>query len=263
MNIVVDGVNIFVATGGCVFDPKKPTVVFVHGSGLDHRSWALQARWFAFHGFSVLAPDLPGHSLSEGEPLKSIESMGKWLVKAIKHSGAENVHLVGHSQGFLVALEAAILLEDKLKSLTAVASASAIPVNESLVDTAQKNTKEAADMLLRWGFGSRSHSGSSAVPGMQPIGIGRQIMSSNPLAEDLLACNKYKNGINCAKNIKAPSNVIVATEDKNTPYKFGLELAELLGAETITVSGAGHMLPIEAPKSTLDAIKSFILQTNP
>jgi len=53
MNIVVEGVNIFAATGGCAFDPKKPTVVFVHGSGLDHRSWALQSRWFAFHGYSV------------------------------------------------------------------------------------------------------------------------------------------------------------------------------------------------------------------
>ncbi len=201
--------------------------------------------------------------MSEGEALKSIESMGKWLVKAIKHSGAESVHLVGHSQGFLVSLEAAALLEDKLKSLTAVASASSIPVNESLVETAKKNTVDAADMLLKWGFGSRSQSGTSAVPGMQPIGIGRQIMSKNPLAEDLLACNKYKNGISCAKIIKAPTHVILATEDKNTPYKFGLELAELLGAETTTISGAGHMLPIEAPKSTLDAIKSFILKINP
>jgi len=262
MNIVVDGVNIFVATGGCVFDSKKPTVVFVHGSGLDHRSWALQARWFAFHGYSVLAPDLPGHSLSEGEPLNSIENMGKWLVKAIKSAGAESVHLVGHSQGFLVVLEAAALLGGRLKSLTAVASASAIPVNESLVETAKKNTGDAADMLLKWGFGSQSHTGSSAVPGMQPIGIGRQIMSMNPLAEDLLACNKYKNGTRCAKTIMAPANVIIATEDKNTPYKFGLELAELLEAETTTISGAGHMLPIESPKSTLDAIKTFILNIN-
>ena len=74
--------------------------------------------------------------------------MGKWLVKAIKHSGAESVHLVGHSQGFLVALEAAALLEDKLKSLTAVASASSIPVNESLVETAKKNTVDAALSLI-------------------------------------------------------------------------------------------------------------------
>ena len=204
MNIVVEGVNIFAATGGCAFDPKKPTVVFVHGSGLDHRSWALQSRWFAFHGYSVFAPDFPGHSLSEGEPLKSIESMGKWLVKAIKHSGAESVHLVGHSQGFLVALEAATLLGEKIKSLTAVASASAIPVNESLVETAKKNTEEAAEMLLKWGFGSLSHSGSSAIPGMQPIGIGRQIMSKNPLAETSWLAITTKMELTVQKQFKCP-----------------------------------------------------------
>ena len=260
MNIVVNTHNTFVATGGCTFDSKKPTVVFIHGSGLDHRSWALQSRWFAFHGFSVFAPDFPGHSLSKGKPLKSIEDMGKWLVSALKIAGCESIHLVGHSQGFLVALEAASSLGAKLKTLTAVASALSIPVNESLVETAKKSPRDGADMLLKWGFGSHSQSGISAVPGMQPIGIGRQIMSSNPLAVDLVACTRYKNGIECAKNIQIPSNVIIATEDKNTPYRFGMELADILNAETTCINNAGHMLPIEAPKKTLDAIKSFVLK---
>ena len=260
MNIVVNTHNTFIATGGCAFDAKKPTVVFIHGSGLDHRSWALQSRWFAFHGFSVFAPDFPGHSLSDGKPLKSIEDMGKWLVSALKIAGCESIHLVGHSQGFLVALEAASSLGAKLKTLTAVASALSIPVNESLVETAKKSPGDGADMLLKWGFGSHSQSGISAVPGMQPIGIGRQIMSSNPLAVDLVACTQYKNGIECAKNIQIPSNVIIATEDKNTPYRFGMELADILNAETTCINNAGHMLPIEAPKKTLDAIKSFVLK---
>ena len=238
MNIVVDGDNIFIATGGCVFDPKKPTVVLVHGSGLDHRSWALQARWFAFHGFSVFAPDLPGHSLSEGKPLKTIEEMGKWLVKALKLAGCESIHLVGHSQGFLVALEASNALGSKLKTLTAVATAASIPVNETLVEVAKKTPIDAADMLLKWGFGSKSQSGSSAVPGMQPIGIGRQIMANNHLSEDLVACTEYKNGINCAKNIDVPSNVILATDEKKTTLRFGLELAELLNAENTTIANA-------------------------
>jgi pimeloyl-ACP methyl ester carboxylesterase len=260
MNIVVNTHNTFIATGGCAFDAKKPTVVFIHGSGLDHRSWALQSRWFAFHGFSVFAPDFPGHSLSDGKPLKSIEDMGKWLVSALKIAGCESIHLVGHSQGFLVALEAASSLGAKLKTLTAVASALSIPVNESLVETAKKSPGDGADMLLKWGFGSHSQSGISAVPGMQPIGIGRQIMSSNPLAVDLVACTQYKNGTECAKNIQIPSNVIIATEDKNTPYRFGMELADILNAETTCINNAGHMLPIEAPKKTLDAIKSFVLK---
>ena len=64
MFLDVRGQKTYAATGGKTYDPNLPTVMFVHGSGLDHRSWALQTRWFAYNGYSVLAPDLPGHSLS-------------------------------------------------------------------------------------------------------------------------------------------------------------------------------------------------------
>ncbi len=73
MKVSVNGAEIHVATGGKEFDSSLPTVLFLHGSGLDHRSWALQTRWFAYNGYSVLAPDFPGHSLSAGEALTSIE----------------------------------------------------------------------------------------------------------------------------------------------------------------------------------------------
>ena len=56
MYLDVRGRKTYAATGGKDFDPSLPTVMFVHGSGLDHRSWALQTRWFAFNGYSVLAP---------------------------------------------------------------------------------------------------------------------------------------------------------------------------------------------------------------
>ena len=69
MNIVVNTHNTFIATGGCAFDAKKPTVVFIHGSGLDHRSWALQSRWFAFHGFSVFSQaSIVVHIIPESKP---------------------------------------------------------------------------------------------------------------------------------------------------------------------------------------------------
>ncbi|PIE42717.1 MAG: alpha/beta hydrolase, partial [Gammaproteobacteria bacterium] len=68
MYLTLNDTKIYVATGGKPFDNTLPTVVFLPGSGLDHRTWALQTRWFAFHGFAVVAPDFPGHSLSTGEP---------------------------------------------------------------------------------------------------------------------------------------------------------------------------------------------------
>ena len=61
MQLVVDGADAFAASGGRDFQPDLPVVVFIHGAGLDHSVWALHSRWFAYHGFSVLAVDLPGH----------------------------------------------------------------------------------------------------------------------------------------------------------------------------------------------------------
>jgi pimeloyl-ACP methyl ester carboxylesterase len=55
MDLQVDGKNVFAATGGRPFDAALPVVVFVHGAGMDHTVWALQTRWFAWHGRSVLA----------------------------------------------------------------------------------------------------------------------------------------------------------------------------------------------------------------
>ena len=46
----------------------QPSVLFVHGAANDHMVWALQSRYFAHHGWNVLAPDLPGHGRSAGAP---------------------------------------------------------------------------------------------------------------------------------------------------------------------------------------------------
>lgn len=261
MYIEVDNANTFIATGGKPFDPSLPTVVLLHGSGTDHRGWALQARWFAFHGYSVFAPDFPAHSLSGGEALTSIESMGAWLIRALDEAKVTKVHLIGHSQGFLVALEAASLLGDRLKSVMALATASAIPVNPALVEMAQTNPTAAAEMMLQWGFGNQSQYGASAVPGMQPIGIGARIMANNPLATDLSACNAYTQGAQRAQKLAStgyPSCVILAEKDRMTPKKEGLKLAQDLNTQALVIKEMGHMLPMEAPKESLYFMKKFI-----
>ena len=73
MELTVNGARTFCYTGGKPFDATRPTVVFLHGVLNDHSVWILQTRWFAHHGYSVLAPDLPGHARSEGEPPASVE----------------------------------------------------------------------------------------------------------------------------------------------------------------------------------------------
>ena len=260
MYVEINDTRVYVATGGKAFDSTLPTVVFLHGSGMDHRCWALQTRWFAFHGFSVLAPDLPGHSLSGGEPLPDIESMASWLWQLLDQLGVENASLVGHSQGGLIALEAAALNPGRVSSLSMIACAAAIPVNDQLLALANDNQPAAVKAMLDWGFGSPYHAGLSALPGQAPIGIGSRIMNSNPLDVDLRACNAYASGSERAAALDVPALMIIARQDRMTPARAGRALADALPdlRSIVELDDAGHMLPIEAPRRCLAALKQFI-----
>jgi pimeloyl-ACP methyl ester carboxylesterase len=75
MLLNVQGQDAYCYTGGKPFNAALPTAVFIHGAQNDHSVWVLQTRYFAHHGFGVLAVDLPGHGRSKGAPLASVEAM--------------------------------------------------------------------------------------------------------------------------------------------------------------------------------------------
>jgi len=258
VKLSVNGCETHIATGGKKFDKRLPCVLFLHGSGLDHRAWALQTRWFAYHGFGVLAPDFPAHSLSKGEACISIEESAQWLVSLLEVVDVKQAHVVGHSQGFLTALELSKLMPSLVKSLIGIGTAAAIPVNPTLIATAKKSTVKATEMMLQWGFGNQMQKGTSPTPGMQPIAIGRQIMQANPLAVDLQCCADYISGDEVLSSIKSPAAMILADQDKMTPLKAGLAVAKNLNAELTVLKDYGHMLPIEAPKEVLAALREFV-----
>ena len=65
MKITVDGGEVYAYTGARALLAAQPTLVFVHGAANDHSVWALQSRYFAHHGYNVLALDLPGHGRTQ------------------------------------------------------------------------------------------------------------------------------------------------------------------------------------------------------
>ena len=105
MIVDVNGKPAYAYTGGKAFDVTLPTAVFIHGAEHDHSVWALQTRYFAHHGFGVLAVDLPGHHRSAGPALTSIGAMADWLVALLDAVGVSRAFVAGHSMGSLIALD--------------------------------------------------------------------------------------------------------------------------------------------------------------
>ena len=90
MRLPVAGHDVYAYTGTRAFDAALPTVMFVHGAALDHGVFALQSRYFAWHGKNALAVDLPGHGRSQGNALPSVEAIADWL-RDVMDAGAEMI----------------------------------------------------------------------------------------------------------------------------------------------------------------------------
>src|ERR1700749_3346005 len=260
MQLSVNGTDIFVATGGRPFDPSLPAVVMIHGAGFDHSTWALHSRWFAHHGYSVLAPDLPGHGRSGGKPLTTISDMADWTAALLGAAKAPKAKLVGHSMGSLIALETAARHPAKVSGLSMIGTAATMTVGPDLLRAAEANEHAAIDMVSIWGLGYQAELGGSLAPGLwMHSGAQRVLENTKPgvLFNDLNACNAYQGALAAAAKVTAPTTLILGERDMMTPAKAGKALAAALpNAKTVVIPGAGHMMMVERPDELLAALQA-------
>ncbi|MGB0629677.1 MAG: alpha/beta fold hydrolase [Alphaproteobacteria bacterium] len=258
MELNVDDKTVFAATGGKPFDPELPAVIFIHGAGMDHTIWALQTRWFAWHGYGVLAIDLPGHGKSDGPALETIEESADWLIRLVEVCGADKVSLVGHSMGSLISLAAAAEAGDIISGLALLGVGAAMPVHPDLLAATKSNDPAAWDLIVSWGFGKPAHFGLNKAPGMWMQGGGRSLLARAPddvLGIDMAACDAYKGAPDAAAKITCPTLIIAGDRDMMTPPKAAAPLAEAIpDSTTIVLKGCGHIMMVERPDETLDAL---------
>ena len=259
MKLSVNGAEVFVTTGGREFDPSLPAVVFIHGAGFDHSSWALHTRWFAHHGHAVLAPDMPGHGRSAGPSLGSIAEMADWTSALLRAAGAAKAHLIGHSLGSLIALETAARHPDHVSALSLIGTAATMTVGPDLLKAAEAGDQAAIEMMSIWGLGFRAELGGSLAPGLWMHGGAQAVLKTcepSVLFRDLSACNSYGNAPTAAASVKVPTTLILGERDMMTPAKAGKALAAAIPhARTIVMPGAGHMMMSECPDELLAALK--------
>ena len=256
MNFLINSNEVFLMDTGSAFDPKKHSIILLHGSGQSHVVWSLTTQYLSDQNYNVFAIDFPGHGNSEGESLKTIEEMAIWLDKVINKIGIKDLSIVGHSQGCLIALEYANRYPKNIKNIIFVAGSYEIPVNKSLIDLAYSGDIESLNLMMKWGYG-KSKQFIGGNPLQKILNSSREVREV--LAVDLIACNNYTNGYDASKSIEHPSMLILGSLDKMVNLEVGKKFSNLIkNSSTHIIEGCGHMIMIEKAFEMRDKILEFL-----
>lgn len=266
MELLVQGHTTYCYTGGKPFDPAKPTVVFLHGVLNDHSVWILQTRSFAHHGWNVLAPDLPGHCRSAGEPPASVEQAAQFVQALLDAAGVQRAALVGHSWGSLIALEAAARLGDRISHLVLVGTAAPMKVSPALLDTSLNAPDKAIHMVNVFSHSMLAPPPSALGPGTWLYGgsraLMRRVLASNRevnlFHRGFVACDSYQGAEAAMDRVRCPVLFVLGRQDAMTPPRAAKSLqARAHDGRTVLVD-AGHQMMTEAPDAVLAALQDFL-----
>ncbi|MFJ9708779.1 alpha/beta fold hydrolase [Streptomyces sp. NPDC101234] len=236
---------------------SKPTVVLLHGVGLDHTMWEPTAALLADR-FTVITPDLPGHGnrppVGDGVTLAD-------LADGVAGEIPAGSHLVGFSLGALVAQHLALHRPALAATLTSVSSVCERTEEERSSVLARLRTAEAdfaasaAASLKRWydgtdvdaGWVARTEATLLAGDVDSFLGCYRVFATADvELGPDL-------------GSIAVPALAVTGENDPGSTPEMTRRLAAALpDCRAVIVPGARHMLPVERPQALADPLTTFL-----
>ncbi|KAF6176038.1 hypothetical protein GIB67_021287 [Kingdonia uniflora] len=113
--VSVNGINMHVAEKG-----QGPVVVFLHGFPELWYSWRYQIVALADHGYRAVAPDLRGYGDTDALPSfkeYTVHHLVGDLVALIESLGQDQVFVVGHDWGAIIAWYLCLFRPDRVKAL--------------------------------------------------------------------------------------------------------------------------------------------------
>jgi len=251
----------FCSNGTGSIDPDRPSVVFVHGAGLDHSTFVLASRYFARQEYNVYAIDLPAHGRSEGAALDSVKDMADWLQDALAALGIKQTAIVGYSMGSLVCLQFAADYPGSVRSMSLVGTSIPMPVSDSLLNAAEENSHDAFDMANTWSHSKGAQLGGNQNPGISMMMTGQRLLettSDDVFYADLKACNEFAFSLELAQKITADTLVFIGDRDQMTAPVKATQVAEAIPNCRIIRLQSGHAMFSEQPNAVLDGLITIV-----
>jgi pimeloyl-ACP methyl ester carboxylesterase len=250
-----DGVQIHYETGGS----GSPALVFIHGWNCDRSYWSAQLPVFAAT-HQVVAIDLAGHGDSGvNRENWSMANFGADVAAVADALQLGDIILVGHSMGGQVALEAARLLNGRVKMIIGADTLSDVSLRYAdeqlagMLAALKANFPGTVDEMVRSGF---------FLPTSDPALI-EQIasdMSAAPPAAGIGALEGIARWYNedveqTLADIDVPIRLI---NSDYRPTNVGAGQALTASFEAVLMSGVGHFVMQEDP-AQFNAIMAELL----
>jgi len=241
-----------------------PSVVLVHGVGMNRTVWAPQIDALTAH-FQVLVYDMPGHGESadpSAEP--TLAEYATQLTALLDALHIAQAHVVGHSMGALVALEFALTYHARTSSVSALNAVydrtpeqrAAVMERASTLDTSGTDAGVDAT-IVRW-FGTpvpahleaAAHDMRALLRGVNPVGYARtyRLFASSDDAH-----------VGRLGSLGVPALFLTGEADPNsTPAMSQAMAAATPNGRAQIIAGARHMMNVTDPERVNERLLAFL-----
>jgi len=255
-----------------------PATLLVHGFTGSSDAWGERIlRALTDAGRRVLAVDLPGHGASDTpeDPRRyALSRVAADLVEVLEHRGLPRADWIGYSMGGRIALGAAVLHPERVRSLVLEGASPGIEDEEDGAER-RRADEDLADRIPAEGL-------ERFVDDWMAKSIFRtqQRLSEDQLRrerERRLECDPVGlantlRGLGTGHQpsfwdelgeIRAPTLLLTGAEDEKFSRTATRMAKRIPKAEHIPVAGAGHTVHLERPGAWLDAVTGFLARAHP
>lgn len=238
-------------------------VILLHGFGTDSSVWSNQVD-FLSRNYLVIAPDLPGISISELTSDVSMESLADIVKQIAEEEELDDIILIGHSMGGYATLAFAEKHSELLKAFGLFHS-TAVADN----DEKKANRKKGIEFTRK--YGSEAFLESTA-PKMfsesskeeNPV-LYERFMKALPEMSNEAVINYYEAMIqrpdrtDILKNAKVPVLFVYGEQDEIIDLQKTIEQSSFPSVSSVFIlKKSGHLGMIEEPEETNKLLETFL-----
>ena len=244
----------------------NPPIVFIHGFPFDHYMWNEQIDKFSDSHYCITYDVRGLGSSAVGDGQFTMESFVDDLENVIDHLNLNKPILCGLSMGGYISLRAVERMEDKLGGLILCDTKSLADTNEGKVNRARgiKQINDAGAGLFVEQFISNCFADKFKQKSKSEYEtIVKRAMNYDAvgLKGCLLAMAGRTDTSSYLSKISIPTLAICGEEDNLTPPEVMKSMSDKIkNSIFVTIEGAGHLSPVEAPGDVNNDIEKFLYQ---